>query len=213
MRFHDRHDAGRRLADRLGHLRDERPVVLGLPRGGVPVAYRVAEALDAPLDVALVRKIGAPGAPEYAVGAVVDGEEPRILVNAEAERMLDLPRQYVEAEAARQIAEIERQRRLYIGDRAQPKIEGETVIVVDDGIATGSTVRLVLHALRERRPKRLVLAVPVAPAEAAQALAADADEVVIVDAPEDFRAVGLYYDDFGQTTDEEVVDLLAKARH
>ncbi len=209
--FPDRHAAGRRLAAALRRLKPQHPVVLALPRGGVPVGFEVAQALDAPLDVVLVRKIGAPGQPELGIGAVVDGPEPQIVLNDEIVRLVDPDPGYVEAEEARQLDELDRRRNLYRGARPPLSIEGRTVIVVDDGIATGGTVRAVLQALRRAKPKRLVLAVPVAPPDLLAALSSEADEVVCLATPEPFFAVGAHYGDFRQTTDEEVIELLRRA--
>ncbi len=210
--FKDRRDAGRRLAETLTHLKGERPVVLALPRGGVPVAFEVAKALSAPLDLLMVRKLGAPGYPEYGVGAVVDGADPQVVLNEEAMQVVDPPRGYVEAEMERQLAEIERRRRTYLAGRQPVPLAGRTAIVVDDGIATGGTVRVALKALRRSAAARLVLAVPVAPRDSLALLQADADEVVCLDAPSNFRAVGFHYENFDQTSDAEVVQLLDAAR-
>lgn len=212
MIFADRREAGRKLAAALGHLRDRDPVVLALVRGGLPVAYEVAQALSAPLDVVLVRKIGAPMQPELAIGAVVDGDRPEIVTNPHVMRMVGASRADVEAAAHRQLAEIERRRALYLGDRARAEVRGRTAIVVDDGVATGATTRAALHAVRRQQPARLVLAVPVAPADTIADLAADADEVVCLDTPEPFGAVGAFYQDFRQVSDDEVVELLDRAR-
>jgi putative phosphoribosyl transferase len=212
MIFADRFDAGRRLAEALQHLADRDPVVLALVRGGLPVAFEVAKALAAPLDVVLVRKIGAPSQPELAVGAVVDGAQPEIVSNPEIMAMLGLSQGYVEAEAKRQLAEIERRRAAYLRGRPPVEVRGRTAIVVDDGIATGATTRAALHAVRRRQPSRLVLAVPVAPPDTLERLAADADEIVCLDRPEPFGAVGYFYNDFTQVSDQEVVDLLDRAR-
>lgn len=212
MIFDDRTDAGRRLAATLQHLRDRDPVVLALVRGGLPVALEVARALGAPLDLIMVRKIGAPGQPELAVGAVVDGDPPEIVSNPEVMRSLGVPQSYVDEEAQRQLAEIGRRRALYLGGRPPVQVRGRTAIVVDDGIATGATTRAALHAVRQRRPWRLVLAVPVAPRGVLPRLAVDADEVVCLRRPELFDAVGYFYRDFAQVSDDEVVELLDRAR-
>lgn len=211
MIFADRFDAGRRLAEALQHLADRDPVVLALVRGGLPVAYEVAKALSAPLDVVLVRKIGAPSQPELAVGAVVDGAQPEIVSNPEIMRMLGLSQSYVEEEAKHQLVEIERRRATYLRGRPPVEVRGRTAIVVDDGIATGATTRAALHAVRRRQPSRLVLAVPVAPPDTLERLAADADEIVCLDRPEPFGAVGYFYGNFTQVSDQEVVDLLDRA--
>jgi len=209
--FADRTDAGRRLAAALAHLRDQHPVVLALPRGGVPVGFEVAKALGAPLDVLLVRKIGAPFQPELAAGAVVDGAEPVLVRNEEVIRAYGIEEDWIEAEAARQLAEIERRRRLYCGDRPPVPVRGRTAILVDDGIATGTTVRAALRALARLAPRRRVLAVPVAPPDTVARLAGEADELVVLEQPEWMAAVGQFYRDFRQTEDAEVVRLLAEA--
>lgn len=207
--FEDRVDAGRQLGAALRRLALDQPVVLALPRGGVPVAAQVAAALDAPLDLVLVRKIGAPFQPEYAVAAVVEGDPPHVEVD---EQMLDAAgtsREYVQREVPGHLLEIARRRRLYLGGRSPLPLKGRTAVVVDDGIATGTTVRAALRALREREPARVVLAVPLAPAEELPRLRKLADEVVVLQTPSPFRAVGLHYRDFDQTSDEEVMRLLA----
>jgi putative phosphoribosyl transferase len=211
-RFMDRHDAGHRLAAELKALSIRDPVVLALARGGVPVGYEVARALNAPLDVLLVRKLGAPGFEEFGIGAVVDGAEPRVVLNAQAIELLHVPPGYVAQERDRQLAEIERRRRLYRGDVPAVDVTGRTAIVVDDGIATGGTMLVALHAIRTANPKRIIVAVPVAPAEAVAKMSAEADQVVCLMTPPDFRAVGQYYVDFTQTSDEEVIELLARQR-
>ena len=210
--FEDRADAGRRLAERLAHLKDDAPIVLALPRGGVPVGFEVARALRAPLDVVLVRKIGAPGHKELGIGAVVDGAHPHTVLNEEIVRAVQPSEAYIQAEAAHELAEIERRRELYRPGLPPLSVGGRTVIVVDDGIATGGTVKAVLLALRQSRPKRLVLAVPVAPADTVTGLKTLADEIVVLAMPEPFYAVGAFYQDFAQTSDEEVIDLLARSR-
>jgi putative phosphoribosyl transferase len=210
--FRDRRDAGRRLAAALSHYKARSPVVLALPRGGVPVAFEVAKALAAPLDVLLVRKIGAPGHEELGLGAVVDGDDPQLVLNDEVIRAVQPPPGYIEAEMRRQLAEIERRRGHYVGDRAAIPVEGRVAIVVDDGIATGGTVKAALRGLRRHDPARLVLAVPVAPADCLRELEAECDDIVCLATPEPFYAVGAHYQDFTQTDDEEVVRLLAEAR-
>jgi putative phosphoribosyl transferase len=209
--FRDRREAGRLLAERLAPLRAERPIVLALPRGGVPVAYEVAQALHAPLDLVIVRKIGAPGHEEYAIGAVVDGDPPQVVRNGQVIDILRVPESYIAGETARQLEEIARRRATYLGGRPPLPVEGRTAIVVDDGIATGATVKAALRGLAQARPARLVLAVPVAPPEALAEIRPLVDEMHCLLAPDPFRAVGLFYDDFSQTADEEVVALLQQA--
>jgi putative phosphoribosyl transferase len=210
--FANRADAGRQLAARLLHLKDADPLVLAVPRGGVPVGFEVAQALGAPLDLVLVRKIGAPFQPELAMGAVVDGEHAETVLNEEIVAALDLPKDFIREETARQLAEIERRRKAYLGDRPRPRIAGRSAIVVDDGIATGATIRAALHAVRRNGPKRLVLATPVAPPDTVERLRSDADDVVCLEAPESFFAIGQFYLDFAQLEDDEVTDLLRRAR-
>ncbi|MGH8176385.1 MAG: phosphoribosyltransferase [Steroidobacter sp.] len=212
VRFLHRRDAGRRLAAELKARSIADPVVLALPRGGVPVGYEVATALDAPLDVLLVRKLGAPGHEEFGIGAVVDGAQPQMVLNEEAIEALRVSPAYIAEERDRQLAEIERRRRMYCGDGSAVSIEGRTAIVVDDGVATGGTVLVVLRALHSVAPERTVLAVPVAPPDTLARLAAEVDEVICLATPQEFRAVGVYYSDFTQTSDEEVIELLAQRR-
>ncbi len=207
--FNDRHDAGRRLAHRLHVLAAENPVVIALPRGGVPVAFEVARALDAPLDVLVVRKIGAPGNPELGMGAIAEGGV-RVL-NDFALRSLQLSPEEIEHATQRAHHELDERMRRYRGDRAQLDIRGRTVILVDDGLATGGTARAALRALRERKPRRLVLAVPVGAAETVDALAHECDEIVCLQQPDSMWAVGYWYTNFDQTTDTEVNALLAAA--
>jgi putative phosphoribosyl transferase len=209
--FADRSEAGRRLAERLLRFKDERPVVLALPRGGVPVGFEVARALDAPLDLVLVRKIGAPFQPELAVGAVVDGGRAETVLNEDLVREFQIPESYIAEESARQLEEIERRRDLYLAGRVRVPVEGHTAIVVDDGIATGATMEAALHATRRANPKRLVLATPVAPPDTIARLRPQADEVVCLATPRLFAAIGAFYEDFRQLSDEEVVDLLRRA--
>ncbi|HVC55718.1 MAG TPA: phosphoribosyltransferase family protein [Stellaceae bacterium] len=210
MTFKDRSDAGRRLAARLRHLQDKKPVVLALPRGGVPVGFEIARALAAPLDLLLVRKIGVPWQPELALGAVTDGAQPHTFIDRELAAALAIPDDYVEAETARQLVELERRRRVYCADRPQVDIAGCTAIVVDDGIATGATMRVALEAARHRNPARLVLAAPVAALDTIERLRPLADEIVCLDTPSGLAAIGFSYRDFHQVSDAEVTAILAQ---
>jgi putative phosphoribosyl transferase len=209
--FADRSEAGRALAQRLLRFKDERPVVLALPRCGVPVGFEVACALDAPLDLVLVRKIGAPFQPEVAVGAVVDGGRPETIVNQEMIREFQIPQTYIAKESARQLKEIERRRELYLAGRTRAPVERRTAIVVDDGVATGVAMKAALHATRQARPQRLVLATPVAPPDMIERLRAQVHEIVCLATPRLFGAIGAFYEDFRQVGDDEVVDLLRRA--
>lgn len=211
MRFSDRADAGRRLAGKLTHLKDRRPIVLALPRGGVAVGFEIAQVLSAPLDIVLVRKIGVPWQPELALGAVSDGAEAETFIDPELARELPLPERYVEEETARQLAEIERRRKIYCAGRPPLDIKNRTAIVVDDGIATGATMRVALRAVRRRGPARLVLAVPVAPPETLVELEKESDEAICLDREPMLGAIGFYYGDFHQVSDTEVIDLLSRA--
>lgn len=209
-RYRDRTEAGRALAGRL-HAWAGRPdvLVLALPRGGVPVAYEVAAALDAPLDIFLVRKLGVPGHEEFAIGAIATGGV-RVL-NDDLLDQLGLDERDLEALTRRERAELERRERAYRGARPPPDVRGKTVILVDDGLATGSTMRAAIEALRAEGPARIVVAVPTAAMETCDELADLVDDVVCASTPEPFVAVGLWYDDFSQTSDEEVRELLAAA--
>ncbi|AJE47116.1 phosphoribosyltransferase [Celeribacter indicus] len=210
--FDSRTDAGRQLAAALAPWAGKDPVVLALPRGGVPVAAEVARALHAPLDVVLVRKLGAPGHPELGIGAIVDGPEPQVVLNDSVMRQLRPSEAHVAAERERELAVIDRRRTLY-RERAPPvPLRGRSVIVVDDGIATGGTMRAALRALAKEGVARRILAVPVAPAEVLADLEGETEEIVCLSTPEPFRAVGFHYRDFGQTPDEEVIALLRAAR-
>jgi len=212
MIFEDRRDAGRRLAVPLLRFKGQRPIVLALPRGGVPVGYEIARALDAPLDVIVVRKLGAPGQPELGIGAVVDGDHPQSVLNEEVVHELHVSSRFLESEIATELAEVHRRQALYRGGRPPLAVAGRVVIVVDDGIATGGSMRAALRGIRRAGPRRLVLAVPVAPPDTIEALRADVDEVVCLSTPAWFGAVGNFYRDFSQTTDDEVVELLDAAR-
>lgn len=209
-RFRDRVDAGRVLARALQAYEGRADVlVLALPRGGVPVAFEVARELGAPLDVFVVRKLGMPGHEEYAIGAIASGGVR--IINQEAIRAFDITYAELEAVTAEETVELERRERRYRDGRPPPDIAGKTVVLIDDGLATGSTMRAAVEALRQKSPARLVVAVPTAAPETCQEVGALVDEMVCAITPEPFYAVGLWYDDFGQTTDEEVHDLLAIA--
>lgn len=210
--FADRTQAGRLLAQEVLALKLTDPVVLALPRGGVPVAAEVASALHAPLDLLLVRKIGAPGHGELAVAAVAEGPPSAVVVDDEIRHMTGASRAYVDHEAKEELREIARRRTAYLRDRPPLSVEGKTAVVVDDGIATGTTVRAALQALRRRKPARLVLAIPVAPSEAVAALRAEVDDLVCLSQPPYFHAVGLHYADFHQVSDDEVVRILDETR-
>jgi putative phosphoribosyl transferase len=189
LKFADRSEAGRRLAGKLSHLKDRRPVVLALPRGGVAVGFEIAQMLDAPLDIVLVRKIRVPWQPELALGAVTDGASPETFIDRDLAAALRVPESYIRDETARQLAEIERRRESYCAGRAAVEIAGRAAIVVDDGIATGATMRVALQAVRRRAPLRLVLAVPVAPPDTLAALRESVDEAVC-QTPAGFGAIG-----------------------
>ncbi len=211
--FANREEAGRMLAQRLQALRRGAVVVLGIPRGGVPVARIVANELGAPLDVVVVRKLGAPGQPELGIGAVVDGDDPRAIFNQDVIAGLGVTNEYIDAEVSRQLAEVKRRNALYRGGRPKIPLEGKIAIVVDDGIATGSSMRAALRGVRRAKPKRLILAVPVAPVETVVSLQSEADEIICLETPPNFYAVGQFYRDFHQVADDEVRRLLAAEPH
>jgi putative phosphoribosyl transferase len=210
--FADRRDAGRKLAARLAPYEAVDPIVLALPRGGVPVADEVAKALHAPLDVLLVRKIGAPGHAELGVGAVVDGRDPQVVLNPEFADIVASAREFIDQEIREELEEIERRREAYLGGRPPVDVRGRVVLVIDDGIATGGTMRAALMAMRRAGARRVILAVPVAPPSVLPTFRGEADEIIALETPEPFIAVGLWYADFAQTTDREVVQILASAR-
>lgn len=209
--FRDRTEAGQRLSAALRRFAPTDPVVLALPRGGVPVAFEVAAALGAELDLLFVRKIGAPGYEELGIGAVVDGAHPQLVLNEDIMRQLAPSPEYLRAELRRQLAEIERRRQAYTGGMPPVELARRTVILVDDGIATGGTIKAALKAVRKVHPARLILAVPVAPRETIAELRSECDEVVCLAQPEPFYAVGAHYADFTQTSDDEVIELLRRA--
>jgi putative phosphoribosyl transferase len=211
MYFHDRHEAGKLLAKQLAHLRGQPGLlVLGIPRGGVVVAYEIASELQVPLDVYITRKIGAPNNPELAIGAVAsDGT---VVLDRKLMQQLGVSDSYVEEEKERQTKEIGRRIAAYRGARPAQDLHGRTVILVDDGVATGATVSASLRALRQQAPQRLILAVPVGPADSIRALAREADQVVCLHEPDIFWAVGAFYESFDQTSDAEVVQLLQALR-
>ncbi len=215
--FEDRADAGRRLAEALVSLgpdalgRDP-PLIYALPRGGVPVAFEIARRLDAPLDLVLVRKIGAPGQPELALGAVVDGDRPHLVINEGVRRATGADDAYIKRAEARELAEIERRQSLYFGALERPDPRDRTAVVVDDGLATGATALAAVQSLRQKSAAKVILAVPVAPPDAVAALRPQVDALVCLSTPDMFRSVGAAYDDFHQLEDREVLDLLADAK-
>ncbi|MGH9969465.1 MAG: phosphoribosyltransferase [Pyrinomonadaceae bacterium] len=210
MIYRNRTEAGRHLATELMAFAN-RPdvIVLALPRGGVPVAFEVAKALDAPLDVFLVRKLGVPGHEELAMGAIASGGV-RVL-NENIVAYLDIPDSIIETIAANELSELERRERAYRGDRPPPDVQNRDVILIDDGLATGSTMRAAAAALRKQGPKRIIVAVPVSARQTCDEFRSEVDEVVCAVTPEPFRGVGLWYEDFSQTTDEEVSELLKQS--
>jgi putative phosphoribosyl transferase len=208
--FTDRYDAGRYLATRLGHYaHSPRVLVLGLPRGGVPVAYEVARALDAPLEVFVVRKLGVPGQEELAMGAVATG--PVRVLNHAIVRALQITDEMLDRATRRETAELQRREREYRGDRPPPQVQGQTVMLIDDGLATGASMRAAATALRQQNPSRIVVAVPIAAADTCAELEPLVDEIVCATMPEPFLGVGRWYEDFSQMTDEQVRELLQRA--
>lgn len=208
MRFPDRVDAGRRLAAALGNYRHQDVVVLALPRGGVPVAAPIARALHAPLTLALVRKIGVPDQPEVAMGAIADAGSPVIVRNNDVIAIAGVDDRTFEQARAREAEELARRRKAYLAGRPHVALRDKIAIVVDDGVATGATTRAALRAVRALNPKKLLLAVPVAPRDTLESLRAETDEIVCLYTPEDFAAIGVFYEDFSQVSDEEVIELL-----
>ena len=210
MIYRDRIDAGKQLAARLrDHANRDDVLVLALPRGGVPVAYEVAKALRVPLDIFLVRKLGVPGHEELAMGAISTGGV-RVL-NDDVVNYLGIPGEVIDAVAADELTELERRERAYRGDRPEPDVQGKTVLLIDDGLATGSTMRAAAAALRQKNPARIIVAVPVSASQTCDEYRMGVDEIICAKTPEPFLGVGQWYENFSQTTDEEVRRLLAKA--
>jgi putative phosphoribosyl transferase len=208
-KFQDRSQAGQLLGERLAYLTSERPIVLGLPRGGVPVAFEVAQALASPLDILVVRKLGVPFHPEFAFGAI--GEDDAQVLNTQFVQQLGLSKDTIAEVARHERAELIRRVELYRGDRAALALVGRTVVIVDDGLATGATARVAVEVARARGAKRIIVAVPVSPREAVAELRTLADEVISLRVPAQFEAVGEWYEDFSQTSDDEVTSLLGKS--
>ncbi|CAN5650570.1 phosphoribosyltransferase [soil metagenome] len=210
-RFRDRKDAGARLAEKLAHYAGREDVlVLALPRGGVPVAFQVVKVLGVPLDIFVVRKLGTPGHEELAMGAIATGGV-RVL-NDDIVRSLRVPEDAIDAAAEREGRELERRERSYRGDRPAPELRGRTVILVDDGLATGATMRAAAQAVKAQGPAKVVVAVPTAAPETCAALRAEVDEIICAETPQPFSGVGMWYDDFAHTSDEEVRELLEAAK-
>ena len=211
MIYRNRSEAGKELATKLSTYNDRADVlVLALPRGGVPVAFEVAQALNAPLDIFLVRKLGVPGHEELAMGAIATGGV-RVL-NDDVVDYLKIPEAVIDSVAAEEAKELKRRELAYRGNRPEPEVKGKTVILIDDGLATGSTIRAAAQALRQQDPARIVVAVPVSAPDTCDEYRIGVDEIICAATPDPFWGVGLWYDDFSQTTDEEVHDLLERAR-
>jgi len=210
MLFQDRSDAGRKLANALGKYKDRHPVILALPRGGVLVAAEVAQSLDASLDLVLVRKVGVPNQPELAMGAVVDGAEPIVVQNEDVIELADVSKQEFDEVCREELAEIDRRRAHYLAGRDRTEIKGQVTIIIDDGIATGATMRAAVMALRKQGPEELVLAIPVAALESVERLHSEVDAVVCLETLIEFGAIGYYYRDFRQIGDDEVIATLKR---
>ncbi len=210
IRFLDRSDAGRQLAAKLVPMALAKPVVYALPRGGVPVAAEIARALHAPLDLILVRKIGAPGSPELALGAIVDGADPQMVINEQVRRYTGADDAFLERARARELAELERRRALYTSGREQVDPAGHTAVIVDDGLATGATMKAAIVAIKRQGADKICVALPVAPEDALDELREIADLIVCLHPARHFLGVGAFYDDFHQLSDEETIALLRK---
>jgi putative phosphoribosyl transferase len=210
--FRDRQEAGRMLARELAGLSLHAPVVLALPRGGVPVAAEVAAVLKAPLDLVIVRKVGAPGNPELAVAAIVDGDPPDVVLNREIVEAYNLDEAALATLVKRERPELQRRRAIYRRNRSPLSIAGKTVVLVDDGAATGTTMKVAIRALKRRSPTAIVVALPIAPPQTVAELSQEADRVVCLAQPQHFRALGYYYRNFEQLDDEEVIAILERCR-
>ncbi len=208
--FADRLEAGKRLAKELLEYKDKDSVAIAIPRGGVVVADQVAKELGCPLDLIITRKIGAPGNPELAVGAVAGVN--KVIINEGIKRSLRVSKEYLQAEVARQLEEIDRRRRMYLGEKSPLSLKDKFVILIDDGLATGYTAMVAISAIRKEQPAKIILAVPVAPQDTCQLLSGKADKIVCLIMPEVFFAVGQFYVDFSQTTDDEVIEIMKKYR-
>jgi putative phosphoribosyl transferase len=208
--FKDRKEAGRLLAKALSEYKDKNPVILAIPRGGVVVAYEVAKALNAPLDLIIPRKISAPDQPELAIGAVT--EDGTTILNQDILQYLRVPDDYIKAEVKRQEEEIKRRIQKYLGDKPRVPIKGKIIILIDDGVATGATIRAAIASIRKRKPALIVLAIPVGPIDTIEELRKDADRVICLMTPEPFFAIGQFYENFEQTSDKEVIQILNKFR-
>ncbi len=214
MIFKNRREAGKMLAAKFfaDKFDGGNTVVVGLLRGGIPVAYEIAAALKAPLDVALVRKIGAPNHEELAIGAIVDGKSPKVYFNDSIISRINIPSGYLERIKQIKLKEIREREKIYRSEGGKIDVSGKTAIIVDDGIATGASVSVVIEAVKEEKPAKIIVAVPVIAADTLKKLQKTVDKVVVLSAPEEFYAVGEFYNDFSQTTDDEVVDLLKKSQ-
>lgn len=208
--FSDREEAGKMLALKLTEYSNKDTIVLAIPRGGVVIGYQVAHELKAPLDIIVPRKIGAPYNPELAIGAVA--EDGSLSLDESAVMYMNIPKSYIEEESRRQITEIRRRLKLYRGETPYPMLQDHVIIIVDDGIATGSTIKAAIASIRKKKPKSVVVAVPVAPRSTVKNLEKEADRVICLSTPEFFYAIGQFYVDFSQTTDGEVIRLLKKSR-
>lgn len=210
MPFIDRSDAGKKLAKALAGYKNRKPVILALPRGGVPVAAEIATALNAPLDLILIRKVGVPWQPELAMGAVADGKFPIVIRNEQIIRSAGVEHMEFDQACSRELVEIERRKNVYLGGRKSVDLMGRVAILVDDGIATGASVRAALGSIRNRRPKTIVLALPVGPVDTLREIRQEVDDAVCLEQYQDFGAIGLYYRNFAQLKDQEVIDILAQ---